>query len=694
MSAFRVFVASALALLLELDLIRYLGTEIPAVGFFKNLVLIGAFLGLGIGLRIRWRLDAALAAVVALIALPLLLVRAAAALGVAGVPFVGSSDDAVLLWHEPRAVTLVLLGASFAVGAAPLVAAGAVLGRYLEEHGRPLGGYGWNLAGSLCGILLFTALSALSLSPRGWFSSTLAIALGLVVAEARRLSRRALVLTAIGAAVVAAALATTRTRDVFWTPYYKVTLAPMGYASGQLTGWGLEVNGTWFQRSFDMRLIDRPEEATENAHDAQSLRYVAPFEVAQPRRVLVLGGGLGNDAASALAHGASEVYVVDIDPDILRLSDRFHPNRPYRDPRVRLIVDDARHFLETDRGRYDLILFGVLEARSLFSQFANLRLDNYVYTLEALEAARDRLTDRGVLWLNMWVPKAWVFTKFARLTTEVFGGATAVLHGRGSAHYSFVVCPICSREAVARAVAPLPMVEPATPPEDDGAAVTVPTDDWPYVFFRARGVPLADLALLALLVGLSVLGLRAASPDLFRVDWTFFLLGAGFLLLETNAVVRMALLAGTTWFVNAAVFCGVLLFGLAANAIVARRRPARIGALFAALAAALLVLYGFPFASLLALPHPWGAVSGAALLTLPVLFSSLVFSTLFATVASPSRALGSNLFGAVLGGFAEYGSMLTGNRAIVLIALAIYAGAYLARRLGPEARAAGAHAAP
>ena len=38
-----------------------------------------------------------------------------------------------------------------------------------------------------------------------------------------------------------------------------------------------------------------------------------------------------------------------------------------------------------------------------------------------------------------------------------------------------------------------------------------------------------------------------------------FCMGAAFLLLETKSVVQFALLFGTTWFVNALVFLGVLL---------------------------------------------------------------------------------------------------------------------------------------
>ena len=52
-----------------------------------------------------------------------------------------------------------------------------------------------------------------------------------------------------------------------------------------------------------------------------------------------------------------------------------------------------------------------------------------------------------------------------------------------------------------------------------------------------------------------------------------FFLGAGFMLIETKAVVQMALLFGSTWIVNSIVFCAVLSMILVANLFVLVVRP-------------------------------------------------------------------------------------------------------------------------
>ena len=99
-----------------------------------------------------------------------------------------------------------------------------------------------------------------------------------------------------------------------------------------------------------------------------------------PRSVLVLAAGTGNDVAAALRHGATDVDCVEIDPYIANLGKEIHPEKPYNDPRVHIIVDDARAYLRRCQKHYDLIVFAYLDSHSAFSSMSSIRLDNYVYT--------------------------------------------------------------------------------------------------------------------------------------------------------------------------------------------------------------------------------------------------------------------------------------------------------------------------
>jgi hypothetical protein len=62
-----------------------------------------------------------------------------------------------------------------------------------------------------------------------------------------------------------------------------------------------------------------------------------------------------------------------------------------------------------------------------------------------------------------------------------------------------------------------------------------------------------------------------------------------------------------------------------------------------------------------------------AIITLPLFFSGLVFSSEMDSARSVAAALGSNLIGAMLGGCLEYNSMYFGYRSLYVLILGIYA---------------------
>jgi hypothetical protein len=80
----------------------------------------------------------------------------------------------------------------------------------------------------------------------------------------------------------------------------------------------------------------------------------------------------------------------------------------------------------------------------------------------------------------------------------------------------------------------------------------------------------------------------------------------------------------------------------------------------------------------------------AAAFAVPVFLAGLLFSSEFRTVESPSVALGANILGAVLGGLLENLSLITGMRALLLPAVALYAIAGIALWIGRTGRMAAA----
>jgi hypothetical protein len=151
-----------------------------------------------------------------------------------------------------------------------------------------------------------------------------------------------------------------------------------------------------------------------------------------------------------------------------------------------------------------------------------------------------------------------------------------------------------------------------------------------------------------------------------------FLLGAGFMLVETKAVVNMALLFGSTWMVNTVVFAGVLVMILAANLFVWRVRPAAFLPYYVGLLAALALNVFVSMDALLGAPRAWQVLGACLLAFAPIFFSGVIFAVAFSRSLEPNRDFGANVAGAMVGGLAENTSMLVGFQYLTLVIIGFY----------------------
>ena len=151
-----------------------------------------------------------------------------------------------------------------------------------------------------------------------------------------------------------------------------------------------------------------------------------------------------------------------------------------------------------------------------------------------------------------------------------------------------------------------------------------------------------------------------------------FFLGAGFMLIETKAVVQMALLFGGTWMVNAVVFCAVLAMILIANLFVLSARPRSLAPFYVGLGLSLAASAAIPFDAFLGLARPLQIAGSCVLAFTPVFFAGVVFAMSFSSAVDPDRAFGANVAGAMMGGLSEDSSMLLGFQYVVLLAMGFY----------------------
>ena len=73
------------------------------------------------------------------------------------------------------------------------------------------------------------------------------------------------------------------------------------------------------------------------------------YFVDNPKRVLIIGAGAGNDVAGALRNNPQQVDAVEIDPGIYKWGLQYHPEKPYQNDKVNFFVDDARAFFKKNR---------------------------------------------------------------------------------------------------------------------------------------------------------------------------------------------------------------------------------------------------------------------------------------------------------------------------------------------------------
>lgn len=647
----RLFLASALMLFVELVLIRWAGANVLHLSYFSNFVLLGSFLGIGLGfLLANHRVDLFRWSPVFLVVFLAFVVVLPAQIGRTGSDFVFFS--ALEAQGLPIWVVLPLV---FVCVAASMAAIGQGVGRLFGRF-EPLTAYRLDILGSLTGVVGFALLALLGATPLVWGVIIAVLYIPLLRPGGIRLVDGVALL-----AIVLVLAPQSLRSDVIWSPYYRIQLEAYDDVADAIA---VSVNGIGHQAIV----------ATETRRRYEP-DYFYPYEhraAGRPERVLVIGAGNGTDVAIALSEGADAVEAVEIDPRLQGLGEELHPDRPYDDPRVHVTIDDGRAFLERTDDRYDLILFALPDSLTLVGGQSSLRLESYLFTREAIDAARARLAPGGVFAMYNYYREDWLADRFAGTLRDVFGHAPCFDSRGVEAHLAVMT--------VGRRAADVTCPQrwqPLDPPVSAPAS-----DDRPFPYLRTASLPPLYVVTLALILVASAISVRVVAGGLGRMVRyaDLFFMGVAFLLLETMHVVRFALLFGTTWFVNALVFAAILATVLVAIEVARRWRPREPLRLYAVLLGAVAVAWLVPTSRLLELPPAPRFAAAAILAFAPVFLANLVFAERFRDVAEPATAFGANLLGAMVGGVLEYTALLIGYRSLLLVAAAAYALAFVTGR--------------
>lgn len=710
--AIELFAVSFLILFLELTLIRWVPAYVKIMTYFSNFILLAAFLGMGLGClaaNARWNLLRAtpfLLAAVGIISLSVYCVAVltdspyiVGGLGGREMVYFGFEVRALDTEHLREAVTVGITGFIFVLITLVFVGPGQKLGVLFEKFDNPVRAYCVNIGASIAGIVCFGLLSFLTVPAWAWFAVTAALLLWLLARDrAGAPLASAAMLVVLFAAVFAGNIPPPGS-SFFWSPYYRIHF---NYPMITVNQIGHQIiRSTDNDMDFNYHLPHLLE------RDAAGRRF---------DNVMIIGAGSGNDVSHALLYGAKHIDAVEIDPVILKIGKKNHPNKPYaHTDRVRIINDDGRSFLKSSQDKYDLVVYAAVDSLTLMSNFSSVRLENYLFTEDAFREVKNRLKPGGVFAVYNFYRENWLAIRLYRMLENVFGEKPVLIllppkkqiGGEGQVHEYMSVFLVGDTDAIMRKFAAsggeytilkkhperqgfngftdsakgsegFTVFSTRVPP---GKEAYAPRDNRPFFYLKQPRVPAHNIWGLLLVAGISVAGVAAAAgvKGIARVSPHFFFLGGAFMLLETQSIVKLALIHGSTWFVNSVVFVCVLAMILGANLIVLKKPMRSSAVVWALLFASLAVNYFVTPASFLGHGFLMETVVSSLLLFVPLFFAGIIFANSFRASKQPELDLGANLLGVIAGGIAEYASLMFGYNILIIIAAAMYAVALLSR---------------
>ena len=181
------------------------------------------------------------------------------------------------------------------------------------------------------------------------------------------------------------------------------------------------------------------------------------------------------------------------------------------------------------------MVFALIDSLTLQSAFSGVRLESYMFTEQSFRAVRDVLKPDGVLVVYNYFREPWLVDRLANTAAAAFGTEPMVhVHPAKDQLGVIVVGP----RLKTLAAYPVPPSEvnaynqgaPLAPPVKHvrDAGVVPATDNWPFLYMREPHLPSHYLSVLAVILLVSAVAVFGVVRGAVRKwSWEFFFLGAG-----------------------------------------------------------------------------------------------------------------------------------------------------------------------
>ena len=684
----KIILATALSLFLELSIIRIQSSYLHFFSFLKNISLISCFLGLGIGYALKNRILISLNWVFPLIVIQILILYFFSQTPISTILINPIVEQFSMGMDTARSVSHILIIYFFILfifilNSLCFIPIGNLISLLMSKL-NTLESYSFNLLGSLIGIIFFIIFSFLSTTPIIWIIFSLILFILIVKDHLKEFK-----LSIISVLFLSIVLSSNfkDDKETIYSPYQNISVQhiispinPVVIQTGHLFYQAVlnlsdELLFTREHEVGDIRIIGKRINKT---HEKEF--YNLPYSITKkkPENVLIVGSGVGNDVASANRFNIKNIKAVEIDPVILKLGKKYHPETPYIYENIETIIDDARNYISKTENKFDAIVYALLDSQTNLSSKGGIRLDSYVYTVEAFKEAKKKLNEDGYIYLSFFVQEKELGYKIFKMLETAFDKSPIVLKSEANDRYIFIASETFENFKFNH----LNFFKINKSFNESLHKVDLSTDDWPFLYMPKKIYPLTYLSIILILILSSTFFInKFFKLNKNNFSLSCFFLGAGFMLIETKSITEIAKYYGSTWLVTSFVIISVLIMAFIANLLIIKKIKITRNQIYSLLILSIILGYYLFVNNYIFLNKDFLYLLVPIILSLPILFSGLAFSNELKRINSVPKALSSNILGAMFGGFLEYNSMYFGLSFLYLLACLLYIFAFFSSSL-------------